>query len=209
MKFRQRLFIFDHKELAVLLPLIFMVSLFTFTLGIHLGKRVGTKSHSLPNENVEKAQTLADQNPTRHQLLEQGKGEQVALEETLNQELHDEVTRSGIKLNIPRQVNLPEETKVSLNHSTTSEETQSHHPSHPYTLQIGSYPTLAEAKKHLQSIAHSELQPFWREAELKGKGKWYRLYLGKFQSRNDAEQAGQKYRSQHMIDSFIVSKLFD
>jgi hypothetical protein len=56
-------------------------------------------------------------------------------------------------------------------------------------------------------MAQNDLSPFMREAEVKGKGKWYRLYLGGYPNKNAAEQAGEKYRSQRKIASFIVSNL--
>lgn len=78
-----------------------------------------------------------------------------------------------------------------------------------FTLQIGSYPSIREAKDQVDSMEALGLQPVLRVAEIKGKGKWFRVYLGGFSSRDDAEKAGEGYRSQHVIDSFIVAKMID
>jgi cell division protein FtsN len=46
-----------------------------------------------------------------------------------------------------------------------------------------------------------------RVATIQGKGRWYRVLLGGYGSRDDAEQAGDRYRSQHVIDTFVISKV--
>jgi cell division septation protein DedD len=84
-------------------------------------------------------------------------------------------------------------------------EGESHHDAQ-YTLQIGSFPNLAEAKKQLSALQKAELKAFLHEAAIKGKGKWYRLYLGGYSSREAAEEAGEKYKTENKIHSFIVTK---
>jgi cell division septation protein DedD len=225
-KYKQRLFIYERREMFILVPLVLMVSLFTFTLGIHWGKRVASRVPEGSNESTPKVATVQDHVPDRVEFTEQAKGEDQAVVDNLNQELKNEVVTSGIKLDLPRQITLPEHTKsshggaTSLNSSepkklSISDKKGLRSPASKiedqgsYSLQIGSYPTLDEVKKQLGLMNSSEQKPFWREVEIKGKGKWYRLYFGKFSSRNAAEQAGEKYRSQHMISSFIVSKILE
>src|SRR5687768_1489129 len=104
---RQKLFIYDRKEMAVLVLLGIMVALFAFTLGVHLGKRVGSGTLADHADEVKAAQTVADALPDRQDFVEHGDGVATAVDETLNQALHEEVARTGIKLDTPRQVELP------------------------------------------------------------------------------------------------------
>jgi len=212
-----------------------MISLFSFTLGVHLEKRVSNRMSNPHEPGVSAVATVADPIPNRLEFSEQAKNEEQILADILNQEIHDEVTHTGIKLDIPRQIFLPEKTKTSQAGATSPHpfepkreaapksdpetqpkdrpkaltDTPKNTSKEKYTLQIGAYPTKEEVNKQLATLNPSQLKPFWKKADLKNKGKWYRLYVGRFSSRNAAEQAGEKYRSQHMITSFIVSKIFD
>ena len=47
------------------------------------------------------------------------------------------------------------------------------------------------------------LMPF---AEVKGIGIRYRVFLGEFGTRGEAEKAAQQYRANRVIDSYIVGK---
>jgi cell division septation protein DedD len=80
-------------------------------------------------------------------------------------------------------------------------------PSGKYTLQVGSYPTEAEAKERVDSLREHGLNPFLRQAEVKGLGLRYRLFVGGFASREEAEKSGKEYQAQHVIHSFLVSNL--
>jgi cell division protein FtsN len=119
MEQKQRFFIYDRKEMGVLLLLGVMVAIFAFTLGVHLGKRVGPQVIAHGPGDAESAPTVPDKLPNRQELTEQAKGAQQAADESLNQALHDEVARTGIKLDTPRQLALPEKT-VSKNAGATT-----------------------------------------------------------------------------------------
>jgi cell division protein FtsN len=198
-----------------------------------------------------------------------------ASEDAVNQATHEEVARTGIKLEDSRQLELPEKTRsknagatslqtpaapqteqqpaehqapqrpateqpveeqqqsvaenapspddeVPAQKSLTPEQQEAlselnpHHKvakkahpaasAHHYTLQIGSYSNMNEAQARVKDLEISGLTPRIHATDLKGKGRWYRIYLGGFATKAAAEKAGKKYRAQGMIDSFIVAK---
>jgi cell division septation protein DedD len=75
-----------------------------------------------------------------------------------------------------------------------------------FSLQIGSYPHEKEAKFRMETLEGLGLKPFFRTAELPGKGTWYRVFIGGYPSKDAAEKAGQQYRKKHVIESYIVSR---
>ncbi len=233
MEHKQRLFIYDRKEMGVLILLAIMVSVFAFTLGVHLGKKVGLK---MPAEggDTPAAATQHDELPNRQELTEHGKGVNAAVEESLNQALHDEVGRTGIKLEVPRQVDLPQtsksaaQTKATQLPEGTTEPKKSASPTGEaapaeaiagvpaalrpapegvFTLQIGSHPNLDEAKDQVEALEKLGFKPYLRAAEVKGKGKWFRIFLGGYPTKDVAEKAGQKFQSEQVVESFVVSKI--
>ncbi|MGK5084005.1 SPOR domain-containing protein [Bdellovibrionota bacterium FG-1] len=260
MEQNQRFFIYDRKEMGVLLLLGVMVAIFAFTLGVHLGKRIGPKGMILGMGDAETIATLADKVPGRQDLNEQAKGAQQAAEESLNQALHDEVARTGIKLDNPKQIALPDKTRSENGGATTGAEgikvpepavsaaavptavpspaasaasiavpsaTPSLVVEHAavahgvdvaapvasihagkFSLQIGSYQTQDEANDQSQSLAALGIKPIVKTAEVKGKS-WFRIYVGRYDTHEAAEKAGQRFVSQHMIEAYVITKWVD
>lgn len=253
MEQKQRFFIYDRKEMGVLLFLGVMVAAFAFTLGVHLGKKVGPLAVVQGLGDAEGVPTLPDKIPNRQELTEQAKGAQQAADESLNQALHDEVARTGIKLDTARQLALPDNTVSKNGGATTGSPVvvEEHGPakvvpvSQPqvekstfpakiesdsitrsappevdavalhrsapegrFTLQIGSFPVLDEARDQSDSLEALGLKPYMRPATVRGK-QWYRLFVGGFNTKDAAEKMGTRYVSQHMIEAYVVSKRVD
>ena len=61
-----------------------------------------------------------------------------------------------------------------------------------YTIQLGSYRTLDEAKNFAQGFLVRGYKPLVREVEVRGQGVWYRVSLGVFESISAATQYIQK-----------------
>lgn len=221
MEAKSRLFIYDRKEMSVLILLGIMVALFAFTLGVHLGKRVGPRGVVATAPEAKPLQTQADEVPNRQVLTEQAKGTDHAVEETMNQETHDEVSRTGIKLDTPRQVDLPKAAKAEqapttpavseVNITKTADESEKsvtaakrEAPEGKYTLQVGAFATLAETRDRIDALEALGLKPYMRSVDLKKKGKWFRVYLGGFGTKEEGDEAGSRYQAKHVIDSFLV-----
>jgi len=118
----QTLFIYDRREMIVLIVLCATIGLFTFTLGIHLGKEVATHVESNGELNEKLVRTIPDQIPTSQELAGPNKTTQQALEDSINQSLHEEVVRTGIRLNPSLQTELPENAKTGNAGATTLKE---------------------------------------------------------------------------------------
>jgi cell division septation protein DedD len=61
-------------------------------------------------------------------------------------------------------------------------------PASSFTVQIGSSTNKAEADRIVQKARSAGLQPFIVEANLREKGTWYRVRVGSFQDRADADK---------------------
>ena len=148
----------------------------------------------------------------------------------MTEALRNEVSRTGLKLDEPKQVKLPEKTAAEEEpvsegsskkqvHEAAPAAAESPHETPPaeakaeqsapekYTLQIGSYKTATEAATLVTEVKAHGLEPWVQEVALAGKGKWYRVYLGRFGSKTEAEQMGARYQSQHVVQSFVLALL--
>jgi cell division septation protein DedD len=64
-----------------------------------------------------------------------------------------------------------------------------------FTVQIASFPDLAGAQEMEQSLKLKSYPVVIQEAEVPGKGTWYRVRVGDFTTRQEAEQYGNNIKS--------------
>lgn len=216
---KRRLFIYDRKEVGVLILLGVGVALFAFTLGVHLGKQVVPKAIETASESkaVEPMDSAVEQAPNRNEIAKEVKNVPAAVDETLDQSLRDEIAKTGLQVEKARQVELPEKVKMPKAAIVRNPEVRSETPATTrappsltntargrYTLQVGSYPSLRDAEPELLKLNENGLRAQVREVELAGKGKWYRLFVGQFDSVKDADKAGKIFRQERRISDFVV-----
>ncbi len=230
---KQKIFIYDRREVAVLILLGVMVAVFSFTLGVHLGKKVDEASApNLAKKDTQTlpAETIDDTVPSRLEMSEEAKEVQGAIDDSLNQVLHDEVARTGVQLEKYTPTKLPSQTQSKNQGATTGPRSEDqvkkeakpadgvkkailiHRPAPQgkYTLQVGSFPSATEALDKLQKLEKKgEKTVFVREAKIEGRGKWYRVYLGGFPSKQEADKIAKKYLSTKVISNYIVANMPD
>lgn len=213
---KRRLFIYDRKEVGVLILLGVGVALFAFTLGVHLGKQVIPKPVETASEahSVEPVESTKDQAPSRVEISQEVKNVPGAVDETLDQSLRDEIAKTGLQIDKPRQVELPEKIRKvapekplpSDKKGDSKSEKQASQSDNVgrYTLQVGSFPSLREAEPELLKLNENGLRAEVREVDIAGKGKWYRLFVGQFETIKDAEKAGKSFKQERRISEFVV-----
>lgn len=231
---KQRIFFYDRRELLVLILLALMVALFSFTLGVHLGKRVSDSgkivhrpqdAHLPPNTKGDSktVQHEEDESPGRIDLMEQATGNDEALEEGMSAQLHREVLKKGIQLDQSIPVDLPQKANDEMMVKTGDDRQAGDltgsqpeeklpailrkSPAGRYTIQVGSHPSLQEASRQVNSLESAGVEPFLRPVDLDGRGRWYRVYVGGYTSKTKARDIAQKYIDQHLIQSFVLAKM--
>ena len=139
---KRKLFIYDRREVGILILLGVGVALFAFTLGLHLGKQVNPAGEHAAEPNSEAAATgenAAGEGehdhaavaptgehagepvagaevaaPARSDVSKEVKNVPGAIEDTLDQTLRDEVSQTGLKVATPKPLKLPKETRAAL-----------------------------------------------------------------------------------------------
>ena len=57
----------------------------------------------------------------------------------------------------------------------------------PYSIYLGSFKTIDRARMAVSIFQQKGISPYWVKIDLGSKGKWYRVFAGHFQSRDEAE----------------------
>lgn len=225
---KRKIFIYDRKEVGILILLGVGVALFAFTLGVHLGKQVIPKTTDAAKEDhaPEVVEAATPERPNRNEVSDQVKNAPGAMKEALDESLRDEVAKTGLQVEKPKPLALPEKAKAehptpeigedghgakklpekALSEKEEPATTVAAKSGGRYALQVGSYPSRREADPTLNSLNEQGLKAHVQEVQLKGKGKWYRVLVGEYPSASEADKAGQVYKSEKRIGAFVVVK---
>jgi cell division septation protein DedD/transcription initiation factor TFIIIB Brf1 subunit/transcription initiation factor TFIIB len=79
-------------------------------------------------------------------------------------------------------------------------------PSGRFTVQVGSYSAANEAEARAAVLRSAGQTVRVAEVEIPKRGKWYRVYVGGFASRADAESHGKSLRERGLAESFIATE---
>lgn len=212
------LLVFSKKEILVVLVLLILVALFSFTIGLRLGKSLGAKESVTIHKEVDQAplEEKAEDTPEGDEDEDdEGTEEEAgtptpakspdvsahststdkAADALAEQRLTEKVKKEGIKSSRSITTSLPAKKK---NASETV----------GYTLQVGAYKTVNEATEQVSILKRRNMdKAFYFEAEIPGKGTWFRVGIGVYKTKSEAEHAGQRLRAQGEVPSFIVQRI--
>jgi len=117
---KQVLFIYQRSEITVFVFVMTLIACFTFTLGLHLGKKIAI-STTPPDAKVENihVKTVNDRIPNLQELTAPGKVAFDALDQTIQSEAKSEVNTTGIHVNHPATLDFPANTRSTNAGATT------------------------------------------------------------------------------------------
>ncbi len=72
-----------------------------------------------------------------------------------------------------------------------------------YTLQVAAHPDMDSAKAHMERLRKMGLEPHLISAAIPGKGKFYRVRVGKFQSMDDARTFQSDLKRKNSLSTFV------
>lgn len=75
----------------------------------------------------------------------------------------------------------------------------------PFTIQVGSYPNPDEAHHWVSQWKQKGYPAFLVSADIPGKGRWYRVRLGGFDSKADAQVYLDQFKQKEGVEAFIAS----
>lgn len=73
-----------------------------------------------------------------------------------------------------------------------------------YTIQVGSYPSAAEASKAISYWQKKGYDSFMSIGEIPDRGTWYRVRIGGFGNQEDAQEFLEKFKSSENIPALVV-----
>ncbi|CAB5150883.1 hypothetical protein D3OALGA1CA_4415 [Olavius algarvensis associated proteobacterium Delta 3] len=73
-----------------------------------------------------------------------------------------------------------------------------------YSVHLASYGKLENANRHVNQLKHRRDIVFWKEIQIPDKGRFYRVYVGRFSRRSDAVEFWNQLNSEGAVNYFGV-----
>ncbi len=75
-----------------------------------------------------------------------------------------------------------------------------------YSIHVASFKELKRANNFVNELSNKGKVVFWKEADIPGKGKYFRVYLGKYKDREKAVEFWRELDSQGIVSYFGVHR---
>ncbi|HWP44363.1 MAG TPA: SPOR domain-containing protein [Blastocatellia bacterium] len=73
-----------------------------------------------------------------------------------------------------------------------------------FTLQVASFPTRQAAEALVSRLTRDGVSPIWGSINIPGRGVWFRVYLGEFETVHQARAEGESLVARRIIKEFLV-----
>jgi len=180
-----RTYKFRRREIVLIFMLLLVGGAVIFSLGIKVGQGILYKGNPSVKEEVKLSNTYDNSESYDDNTLPEK--EATATEPVTDQQM----------------VEKEKETKTVLSIKEITADIKG-----KYTIQISSHQNEQEAKKIAGELYRSGYKlAYYMEAEVPGKGIWYRVGIGFFKQKASAETFAEMLKRQGKIASYLVRKI--
>lgn len=205
-----KVFVFEKKEIFLIFMFVGIMSVTCFTLGVNLGKKLALEKSGITPQDINtvdmkstteesvdatlKTEDVSDEAKLK-EMLESSK-------EKLNQELKEFAAEEK-----PVVEEKPKEEPVGTVANPQNVVTSGNAYVGKYTIQLGSYNSMEDAKQFAEGFTVRGYNPIINEVVIPEKGTWYRVSLGIF----DTVAAAKDYIKQEATlfqgQQYVVSEI--
>lgn len=200
MEENNKVIVFEKKEIVLILIFIVVFIITSFTLGIRLGKKLSMKESGVIEEDVKtvKLKSVVEED-AEATVAEESK---LTDEEKLKKLMDESKTRLSDELD-----KFTSEESVSSEDKTSKAEPTKSPMTGKYTIQLGSYNTVDEAKQFAEGFTVRGYNPIINEVKIPGKGNWYRVSLGLFDTVDAAKTYIREEQSLFSGQDHIITEI--
>lgn len=177
MEENNKVMVFEKKEIILISLLVLVLIVASFTIGVKMGKRISLDTAGVTETDKKEVELKSAVEEDAEKVL--STDAQLTDEEKLKKLMDESKTQLTEELE-----------KFSSEEKKTSDAAPVANPmAGKYTIQLGSYNTVEEAKQFAEGFTVRGYNPIINEVKIEGKGTWYRVSLGAFET----VEAAKKY----------------
>jgi septal ring-binding cell division protein DamX len=197
MEENNKVIIFEKKEIIIVLIIVLVLIITSFTLGIRLGKKLALTDAGIKTEDVKEVELKSAVEEDADKTISEDS--KLSDEEKLKKLMDESKTRLTDELDkfsteskpmTPANEAAPQSTMTGK-----------------YTIQLGSYNTIEEAKQFAEGFTVRGYSPIINEVKIDGKGTWYRVSLGLFNSVEEAKTYIKQEQSLFSGQEHVISEI--
>lgn len=209
-----KVFVFEKKEIFLIFVFVVIMSVTCFTLGVNLGKKLSLDKAGITPEDRKTVQMkstteeLADDALKNDTSTDEEKLKAMldSSREKLNSELKD-FAEDKPKASTEAAAEIPETKPAETVANPATNATSANAYTGKYTIQLGSYNTMEEAKQFAEGFSVRGYNPIVNEVVIPEKGTWYRVSLGVFESVAEAKSYIKKEGSLFQGQQYVISEI--
>lgn len=196
MEENNKVIVFEKKEIILVLIFVLVLIITSFTLGIRLGKKLAFTDAGIKDEDVKAVELKS----TVEEDAEATISEDAKLtdEEKLKKLMDESKSRLTDELEKFSTDEKPAETAAAPETNAMAGK---------YTIQLGSYNNLDEAKQFAEGFTVRGYSPIINEVKIEGKGTWYRVSLGIFNTVDEAKNYIKEEQSLFSGQEHVISEI--
>ena len=198
MEENNKVIVFEKKEIVLVLIFVAVLIITSFTLGIRLGKKLTLDEAGIkPVDQKTVALQSGAEEDAETTVAEDAK---LTDEEKLKKLMDESKTRLSDELE-----KFSTEEKASAPNQSVAPQAATM--AGKFTIQLGSYPTVDEAKQFAEGFTVRGYSPIINESTIEGKGTWYRVSLGLFKSVEEAKSYIKNEQSLFSGQDYVITEL--
>lgn len=199
MEENNKVIIFEKKEIILVLIFVVVLIITSFTLGIRLGKKLALNEAGIKTEDVKAVELKSTvEEDAEATFSEDAKLTDEEKLKKLMEESKSRLTNELDKFSSEEKPATPEVGGLSSQESSSVGK---------YTIQLGSYNTVEEAKQFAEGFTVRGYSPIINEVKIDGKGTWYRVSLGLFNTVEEAKAYIKQEQSLFSGQEHVISEL--
>ncbi len=202
MEENNKVIIFEKKEIIIVLIFVVVLIITSFTLGIRLGKKLALTESGIAPEDVKSVEMKSVVEEDADQTFSDDA--KLTDEEKLKKLMDESKTRLTDELEKFSSEEKPKDVSVDAEESPAPAQSTM---TGKFTIQLGSYNTVEEAKQFAEGFTVRGYSPIINEVKISGKGTWYRVSLGLFNSLEDAKVYIKQEQSLFSGQEHVISEI--
>lgn len=227
--------VFAKKEVALLFIFIILVAIISFVIGVKVGKNYSYHAAGYTEEEQARLDLMSTQEELVEKVVkerdEMSPEEDKKMLDKTYKRLEEEFNRLDEQENTPQAKveteksppsksnaaqaikEAPKKAKSQINLKSIDEERDTKRPisdkkdlSGKFTIQLGAYRSLDDAQKFADGFRIRGYSPNVYDVELSGRGRWYRVSLGAFETREKAKTYIAKEESLFSGTDYVIKQ---
>jgi cell division protein FtsN len=199
MEENNKVIIFEKKEIIIVLIFVVVLIITSFTLGIRLGKKLALTDAGIKDVDVKAVELKSTVEEDADATISEDS--KLTDDEKLKKLMDESKSRLTNELDKFSSEELPAQKTGDAEAAPQSTLAGK------FTIQLGSYNTAEEAKQFAEGFSVRGYNPIINEVKIEGKGTWYRVSLGLFNSVEEAKAYIKQEQSLFSGQEHVISEL--